>query len=137
MNTLKNAENAEGIKSDSSISDSSINESSKPQKLSTKIRGKLSKASTLIRERKNNIVKSSKIVRSILQLLMLLSISRSLVNISNKTDVMQTQIEGINEKVISGTVNVKLKYDYTPKTQVEKPVVEGQNTIKITRIRSK
>ena len=134
MNTLKNAENAEGIKSDSS---SSINESSKPQKLSTKIRGKLSKASTLIRERKNIIVKSSKIVRSILQLLMLLSISRSLVNISNKTDVMQTQIEGINEKVISGTVNVKLKYDYTPKTQVEKPVVEGQNTIKITRIRSK
>ena len=134
MNTLKNAENAEGIKSDSS---SSINESSKPQKLSTKIRGKLSKASTLIRERKSSIVKSSKIVRSILQLLMLLSISRSLVNISNKTDVMQTQIEGINEKVISGTVNVKLKYDYTPKTQVEKPVVEGQNTIKITRIRSK
>ena len=132
MNTLKNAENAEGIKSDSSI-----NASSKPQKLSTKIRGKLSKASTLIRERKNNIVKSSKIVRSILQLLMLLSISRSLVNISNKTDVIQTQIEGINEKVISGTVNVKLKYDYTPKTQVEKPVVEGQNTIKITRIRSK
>ena len=134
MNTLKNAENAEGIKSDSS---SSINESSKPQKLSTKIRGKLSKASTLIRERKSSIVKSSKIVRSILQLLMLLSISRSLVNISNKTDVIQTQIEGINEKVISGTVNVKLKYDYTPKTQVEKPVVEGQNTIKITRIRSK
>jgi hypothetical protein len=134
MNTLKNAENAEGIKSDSS---SSINESSKPQKLSTKIRGKLSKASTLIRERKNTIVKSSKIVRSILQLLMLLSISRSLVNISNKTDVIQTQIEGINEKVINGTVNVKLKYDYTPKTQVEKPVVEGQNTIKITRIRSK
>jgi predicted translin family RNA/ssDNA-binding protein len=132
MNTLKNAENAEGIKSDSSI-----NASSKPQKLSTKIRGKLSKASTLIRERKNNIVKSSKIVRSILQLLMLLSISRSLVNISNKTDVTQTQIEGINEKVINGTVNVKLKYDYTPKTQVEKPVVEGQNTIKITRIRSK
>jgi predicted translin family RNA/ssDNA-binding protein len=135
MNTLKNAENAEGIKSDSSIN--SINESSKPQKLSTKIRGKLSKASTLIRERKNSIVKSSKIVRSILQLLMLLSISRSLVNISNKTDVTQTQIEGINEKVINGTVNVKLKYDYTPKTQVEKPVVEGQNTIKITRIRSK
>ena len=135
MNTLKNAENAEGIKSDSSIN--SINESSKPQKLSTKIRGKLSKASTLIRERKNTIVKSSKIVRSILQLLMLLSISRSLVNISNKTDVTQTQIEGINEKVINGTVNVKLKYDYTPKTQVEKPVVEGQNTIKITRIRSK
>ena len=135
MNTLKNAENAEGIKSDSSIN--SINESSKPQKLSTKIRGKLSKASTLIRERKNSIVKSSKIVRSILQLLMLLSISRSLVNVSNKTDVIQTQIEGINEKVISGTVNVKLKYDYTPKTQVEKPVVEGQNTIKITRIRSK
>ena len=134
MNTLKNAENAEGIKSDSS---SSINESSKPQKLSTKIRGKLSKASTLIRERKSSIVKSSKIVRSILQLLMLLSISRSLVNISNKTDVTQTQIEGINEKVINGTVNVKLKYDYTPKTQVEKPVVEGQNTIKITRIRSK
>ena len=132
MNTLKNAENAEGIKSDSSI-----NASSKPQKLSTKIRGKLSKASTLIRERKSSIVKSSKIVRSILQLLMLLSISRSLVNISNKTDVTQTQIEGINEKVISGTVNVKLKYDYTPKTQVEKPVVEGQNTIKITRIRSK
>ena len=135
MNTLKNAENAEGIKSDSSIN--SINESSKPQKLSTKVRGKLSKVSTLIRERKNNIVKSSKIVRSTLQLLMLLSISRSLVNISNKTDVIQTQIEGINEKVISGTVNVKLKYDYTPKTQVEKPVVEGQNTIKITRIRSK
>jgi len=132
MNTLKNAENAEGIKSDSSI-----NASSKPQKLSTKIRGKLSKASTLIRERKSSIVKSSKIVRSILQLLMLLSISRSLVNISNKTDVTQTQIEGINEKVINGTVNVKLKYDYTPKTQVEKPVVEGQNTIKITRIRSK
>ena len=135
MNTLKNAENAEGIKSDSSIN--SINESSKPQKLSTRFRGKLSKASTLIRERKNTIVKSSKIVRSILQLLMLLSISRSLVNISNKTDVTQTQIEGINEKVINGTVNVKLKYDYTPKTQVEKPVVEGQNTIKITRIRSK
>ena len=65
MNTLKNAENAEGIKSDSSI-----NASSKPQILSTKIRGKLSKASTLMRERKSSIVKSSKIVRSILQLLM-------------------------------------------------------------------